>query len=137
MSAEPQTLRGRCLCGAVTFTITAPFRPVIVCHCRQCARWTGHVSPDTAVAPDRFTLTSGKDALAWYRASNAATRGFCRNCGSPMLRKPDSGTHISIQAGCLDPPTGLAIGSHIYVGDKSDYYEISGDAPCFAQDVTP
>ena len=137
MGVAPQTLNGRCLCGAVTFTITAPFRPIIVCHCRQCGRGTGGTSLDTAVAPDRFHLHSGDDALTWFRSSNTASRGFCKTCGSPMLWKPDSGTHISIQVGCLDPPTGLAIGSHIYVDDKSDYYEIAGDAPCHGQDVSP
>ena len=135
MSSSPAKLNGRCLCGSETFTVTAPFRPIIVCHCRQCARWTGATVPATAVAPERFELTSGDEDLAWYRASDSAARGFCRACGSSLCWKPDSGTHISILAGALDPPTGLEIDSHIFVGDKADYYEIAGEVPCHLEDT--
>jgi len=133
MSGGPQVLNGRCLCGTVTFTIRPPFRPILVCHCRQCARWTGHAVYATAVAPERFELASGGGDLAWVRASDTAARGFCRACGSSLLWKPDSGTHISILAGSIDPPTGLTIASHIFTAGKSDYYEIGGDAPCYAE----
>ena len=134
MSAAPDTLTGQCLCGAVRFTLRAPFRPIIVCHCRQCARWTGHAVYATAVAPDRFTLNSGEADLAWFRASAKAARGFCQACGSSLFWKPDCGAHISVLSGTLDLPTGLEIAEHIFAGDKSDYYGIAGDAPCHAQD---
>ena len=134
MSKTAKKLTGRCMCGAVSFAITAPFRPIKVCHCRQCARWTGHAVYATAVAPERFVLTGGEDELAWYRASHEASRGFCRTCGSSLFWKPDSGTHISILSGTIDPPTGLHIDQHIYVGDKSDYYEIEDGVPCHAGD---
>lgn len=136
MADQPEQLRGRCLCGAVSFAVRAPFRSIVVCHCRQCARWTGHAVYATAVAPERFELTGGASELAWFRASRAARRGFCRTCGSSLFWKPDSGTHISILAGSLDPPTGLAVEAHIFAADKSDYYAIGDDVPCFAQDVT-
>jgi hypothetical protein len=32
-------------------------------------------------------------------------------------------------AGSLDPPTGLSIAKHIFVGDKSDYYALHEDVP--------
>jgi hypothetical protein len=129
MSAVSETLRGRCLCGAVSFTIAAPFRPIMVCHCRQCARWTGHAVYATAVAPERFTLLSGQAELAWFRASDTAGRGFCRQCGSSLFWKPDSGTHISILAGVVDPPTGLSVATQIFTEDKSDYYECPSQGP--------
>jgi len=135
MSTAPQTLSGQCLCGAVQFAIRAPFRPILACHCRQCARWTGHAVYATAVAPERFALTSGESELAWFRASDTAQRGFCRACGSSLFWKPDSGTHVSVLAGALDPPTGLGVGGHIFTDHKSDYYEIDDDAPRYALDV--
>ena len=135
MAENQQTLTGRCLCGAVAFAIRAPFRPIIACHCRQCARWTGHAVYATAVAPERFELKTGMAELAWFRASNTAGRGFCKACGSSLFWKPDSGTHISVLAGCLDPPTGLTVASHIFTGEASDYHIIPDDAPWHDQDV--
>jgi hypothetical protein len=39
----------------------------------------------------------------------------------------------SIMAGTLDMPTGLRLIQHIFVADKSDYYEINDGAPQSAQ----
>ncbi|WP_370632846.1 hypothetical protein [Hasllibacter sp. MH4015] len=36
---------------------------------------------------------------------------------------------IGIAAGCLDAPTGLHTGKHIFVRDKGDYYDIADYAP--------
>jgi hypothetical protein len=40
---------------------------------------------------------------------------------------------MSVLAGALEPPTQLKIGAHIFVADKSDYYEIGDGAPQFEQ----
>lgn len=135
MTDSPDRLNGRCLCGSVTFTICAPFRPIIVCHCRQCARWTGHAVYATAVALERFELTTGEPDLSWFRASDTVARGFCKACGSGLFWKPDSNAHISILAGALDPPTGLAVSAHIFTSDASDYHIIPDDAPWYDQNV--
>jgi hypothetical protein len=34
-------------------------------------------------------------------------------------------THISISAGSLDRPTGLKVMEHIFLAQKSDYYELN------------
>ncbi|MEZ5923700.1 MAG: GFA family protein [Hyphomicrobiaceae bacterium] len=133
MSEMPKTLTGRCLCGAVRYEADAPFRPVSVCHCRQCAQWTGAFVMATSVAADRFRLVSGDASLGWYSASEIAKRGFCRNCGSSLFWKPNDATRISIMAGTLDPPTGLKLDHHIFVADKSDYYDILDGLPQEAQ----
>jgi len=120
--------KGGCLCGAVRYRIEGPLRPVVACHCTQCRRQTGHFSASTTVPLDRFWLE--RDAtLAWYRASPAAERGFCRVCGSSLLWKPADEATISVFAGSLDGPTGLQIGEHIFCADKGDYYEIDDGKP--------
>ena len=42
------------------------------------------------------------------------------------------GPDISIAAGTLDGPTGLATVGHIFVADAGDYYVITDDLPRFA-----
>ena len=36
---------------------------------------------------------------------------------------------IGIAAGCLDGPSGMLIGKHIFVAHKGDYYKITDDSP--------
>jgi hypothetical protein len=127
MAQSPLT--GRCLCGAIRFELMPPLRDVIVCHCRQCAQWTGHAVAATAVAPENFKLLAGDKDLKWYAASAHAERGFCAVCGSSLFWKPSDASRVSVLAGGLEPPTGLRVGAHIFVASKSDYYEIADDVP--------
>lgn len=132
-SASPQTggdtgPAGGCLCGAVRYRIRGTLRPVIACHCSQCRRTSGHYAAMTSVPESELELTSGQD-LAWYRSSASAERGFCRRCGSNLFWRPTGRTEISITAGTLDLPTHLEIVEHIFVADKSDYYDIHDGKP--------
>jgi hypothetical protein len=134
-----QEILGHCLCGAVLFALHPPVRNVAICHCRQCARWTGYAVAATAVAPENLAIRSGADEIKWFSSSTHAERGFCRICGSSLFWKPADGTRIAVLAGTLDPPTGLTVAAHIFVDDKSDFYEIVDDAPQYSQsgkDVT-
>lgn len=119
------TRTGSCLCGAVSYSATGPLRDILYCHCSQCRKQTGHFLASTGVPSDRLKFTRD-EGLAWYRASDFASRGFCRNCGSTLFWKGDDENEISIAAGTLDDSSGLVEQGHIYCADKGGYYEISG-----------
>jgi hypothetical protein len=121
---------GSCLCGAVRFRTRGPLRGVVYCHCSQCRKQTGHFVAATA-ARDADIDIEGTDALTWYGASDAAKRGFCRICGSLLFWKHGERDSISIMAGSFDRPSGLSGQSHIFVGDKGDYYSIDDGLPKF------
>lgn len=121
---------GSCLCGAVRFTVAGPLRPVIACHCTQCRKTSGHHVAATAALRDDIRITGD---VTWYASSDAARRGFCPACGSNLFWD-GPGTHLSIFAGTLDAPTGLALAGHIFCANKGDYYEISDDLPCAERD---
>lgn len=124
---------GGCLCGAVRFRARGPLRDVIVCHCNQCQRWSGHCVAATAVNRDRLEIDDPAE-LSWYESSPGIRRGFCGRCGSSLFWDDTGGTSVSIMAGTLDPPSGLKTISHIYVADKGDYYDIVDGPPRSAQD---
>jgi hypothetical protein len=117
--------KGTCLCGAVTFEVNGPLRPVIACHCTQCRKQTGSFMHATAAGDSDLRITSSR-GLKWYRSSDSATRGFCGECGSVLFWKGDGRDYTAITAGSIDGPTGLAIEGHIFCGDAGDYYEICG-----------
>lgn len=121
---------GSCLCGAVRFRTRGPLRGVVYCHCSQCRKQTGHFVAATS-SKDAEIDIEGADVLTWYGASDVAKRGFCRNCGSVLFWKHSERDTISIMAGSFDKPTGLSAESHIFVGDKGDYYAIDDGLPQF------
>ncbi len=119
-----KTLSGGCLCGAVRYEATGPFRDIVVCHCGQCRKWHGAAPGYTAVDKPRFKMTKGMDHLRWHRSSDSAQRGFCQDCGSSLFWQGDRRNHISIAAGSLDGPTGLTTKAHYMTEYKPDYYEL-------------
>lgn len=121
-------IKGRCDCGAVSFEVETVRDTVTICHCGQCRRTSGHLWASTHAAYDSVQFTNDQ-GLEWYRSSDFASRGFCRNCGSSLFYRMNDEAGVGIAAGCLDLPTGLTTGKHIFVKDKGDYYEIADNAP--------
>lgn len=127
------TASGSCLCGAVTYTVEGPLRPVVACHCSQCRKQTGHFYAATSCAADDLDVADEGEMLSWYRASDGAGRGFCSHCGSALFWKRDGSPNVSILAGSLDDEGGVRLDRHIFVADKGDYYEIADGLPTFPQ----
>jgi hypothetical protein len=115
--------RGHCLCGVVAFTVRGKMRDVVWCHCSQCLHWHGHSGGYTASTWANIALRWA-EKIAWYKSSDNARRGFCRDCGSSLFWEGVGRDYVSIAAGALDLPTGLITARHIFVEDKGDYYRI-------------
>ena len=133
---DNRMIHGQCLCGAVRFALRPPLRPILVCHCRQCSRWTGYAVAATAVRSSNFVLLDGQEELKWFRSSQHAERGFCSNCGSSLFWKRMDSEAISVLAGTLECPTRLAIAAHIHAEDKSDFYTLSDELPQYRGSFT-
>jgi len=116
---------GSCLCGAVTYRVSGPLRPVVACHCGQCRKTSGHFVAATSAARDDVQIDG---EVSWFHASETARRGFCGICGSSLFWD-GPGANLSIHAGTLDGPTGLTLTGHIYCADKGDYYDLNDDLP--------
>ncbi len=116
---------GSCLCGAVSFEVHGPLRPVIACHCIQCRKQTGNYMSSTAAMDTDIKFVESR-GLKWYRSSPKAQRGFCQDCGSALFWKADGRDSISISAGSIDGPTGAPLDGHIFCESAGDYYEIAG-----------
>lgn len=116
---------GSCLCGAVSFEVTGPLRPVIACHCTQCRKSSGHHVAATSAARDDITV---QGPVTWFGSSDWAKRGFCGTCGSNLFWD-GGGQNLSIFAGTLDGNPEIRLAGHIFCDDKGSYYEINDDVP--------
>lgn len=123
-----QQRTGGCLCGAVRYEVAGPLRPIVMCHCTQCRRLTGHIMAATAARHVDFQLLAD-GSLGWYASSAEARRGFCKRCGSTLFWQGVGRDYLSIAAGTLDDSSGLKIACHIFTADKGGYYEITDAAP--------
>ncbi len=131
MAEENSETKGGCLCGAVRYRVRGPLRDVVNCHCTMCQRLHGNFGPHSKARKEDITITKS-DGLVWYETSEVARRGFCRDCGSGLFWEPVEQDATGIIAGSLDNPGELKTIGHIFVGEKSSFYEISDELPQFA-----
>ena len=87
MNSNNDITKGGCLCGAVRYEVKGPLRDVVNCHCSMCRRQHGNFGPHSKARKENITITRG-DGLAWYKTSEIARRGFCRECGSGLFWEP-------------------------------------------------
>ncbi|WP_249975858.1 GFA family protein [Vreelandella olivaria] len=126
-------LKGSCLCGQITYQYDGVIDEISMCHCRQCQRAQG--SAFAAVAPIRssaFTITTGQQQLAEFRASANKARVFCRLCGSPLYSARDDLPAIKrLRLGTLDTPVTAKTQYHAFVSSKASWFSISDELPQF------
>ena len=124
-------LKGSCLCKAVSIEVDTELSEVEACHCSKCRKFSGHIGATTEI-PLASLVIYGEEQISWYVSSEKARRGFCSCCGSSLFFDPlDKTKHdwIGVYMGVFDTPTNTAMGLHIFVGDKGDYYQIDDDLP--------
>lgn len=125
-------LAGGCLCGAVRYQISGAVQNVSCCHCSQCRKQTG-LYYATVEMPVAALSIQGTEQLSEYRASDFATRKFCKHCGSALFWQQDNSDSIDVLAGSIDGPTGLLTRKHINCADKADFYALPPDGVKFSQ----
>ena len=117
---------GKCLCGAVRFTVADDVHDVHCCHCSMCRRWSG--GPALAVSVQDVGF-KGDEQITLYDSSDWAERGFCRRCGSNLFyRLKEPGTYFLLM-GAFDDQSAFKLASEIYVDAKPPGYELAGDHP--------
>ena len=92
---------GGCQCGAVRYRLLS--RPInaCICHCRMCQKQFGSFFGTFAdVSEDEFQLVRG--TVRYFKSSSEAERGFCGDCGTPLVYRFLSQPRIAVSIGSLD-----------------------------------
>jgi hypothetical protein len=125
---------GKCLCGAVSYTLKAPPARMAQCHCKDCQRasGTGHMS--LAFFSEDDVEISGETASYAVEAEsgNTNTRHFCPACGSRVFGR-NSGRPgvIGITAGCVDDNSWFETQAVVYAAQRPSWDVTSEDVPNF------
>lgn len=98
---------GGCACGAVRYQCSTEPLAMYNCHCRDCQSASGGpFSSVLVVATDSIEITgSPKYYSTAGNYGNHATRGFCKDCGSPLFARNELKPEVLvIKAASLDIP---------------------------------
>lgn len=125
-----RVLNGRCLCGAVHFTVPDEFEYAAYCHCSACRRRSG--SAFTAfggIALTKITVVRGHESVLLSSEDPEGYNCFCGKCYSPLFAAVRDRQYAHVQLGSLTETPSLRPTHHIYVGSKSDWHDITDDLP--------
>ena len=132
MTKKTIPITGGCLCGAVRYSSDEAPVDVSYCHCRMCQKSCGNpYFLGAFISKKSFRFTSGKPK--YYKSSGfpESERGFCSDCGTPLIFRDLTDTH-AIYIATLDhpeewPPTLC----HSGMESKIPWDTISDELPCW------
>ncbi len=128
------TLTGRCLCGAVHYTVTGNLLRFLHCHCERCRRasGTGHAS-NIILKPAGIDWQSGESSTRRYKVPEADrfSTVFCTHCGGPVPR--EHGDMVVVPAGTLDSAPEHGPDAHIFLDSRAPWSCEAGGLPAFAE----
>ena len=122
-------LTGRCMCGAVQISTSAPFLGALYCHCKRCQRRSGTARSITGLCPaGAFAVTAGEDKVRIWDPGDGWRKAFCAECGSHTHTiSPDDPTLVAIRLGCLDQDPGIRPQAHQFVAYASPLEPLPND----------
>jgi len=131
---------GGCLCGAVRYEVTQlqDDDGVGYCHCRMCQKAVGGLFAYVAVfsgaeKSGTFRFTQGE--AKYYRSSKLAERGFCRECGTPLVFRHSK--YVAVMIGSLDHPEDFPPDSHTGIEGQIPWLKIADGLPRWRTEDDP
>ena len=128
-------ITGGCACGAVRYESTAVPVVTLHCHCRDCQQSSGGPFSSFAVVPkESFKVVQG--SLRFHdspsEAGGMTRRGFCPDCGSPILGKPDAVPHIvALRTASLDDASWFKPQMDVWTCDAHTWDKMDSAIPKF------
>jgi hypothetical protein len=126
---------GGCACGAIRYESTAEPVVILHCHCRDCQRSSGGPFSSFVVVPSAtFKLLQGSPRFhaSPSEMGGQTHRGFCPDCGSPVVTKPDMIPHlVAIRTASLDDPSGFNPQVEVWTCDAQPWDTLNPALPKF------
>ncbi len=129
-------LAGRCLCGAVHYTVADEFVYAMNCHCSNCRRTTGSAfKPMAGIERDKFSITEGTENLLIF-GDDEGHNAHCKICGSLLCSVVRERAFVHVTLGTLVDDPSIRPTAHIFVGSKASWFTITDDLPQYEEHMT-
>ena len=129
-------LHGRCECGTVRYRVEDAFLYAANCHCSRCRAATGSAfKPFAGIEREKLEITDGLDALLVH-GEEGLNDTRCSACGSLLFSVVRDGSYVHVALGSLVDAPSIRPTSHIFVGSKAPWFEITDDLPQFEKYAT-
>jgi hypothetical protein len=118
-------ISGSCVCGAVRYSIRAPFITFQYCHCSRCRKASGSAyASNLFVAVDQLTWDAGQEHVRRYELPEARywSHCFCDTCGSSVPWLSRTGKAYIVPAGTLDEDPDIRAKRNIYWASRAPWY---------------
>ena len=129
-------IKGRCLCGAVSYSANADPAFVGLCHCKDCQKVTGSAFSVVLGLPASAVTFTGetKSFTKEGDSGKPVERRFCPVCGTTLADTaavmPDM---IMIGAGTLDDPSWVRPKMQIYCDSAQPWVQLKGEMKSFSK----
>ncbi|WP_428354346.1 GFA family protein [Methyloprofundus sp.] len=123
MSEKPFA-SGQCLCGKISYTISAPPRVMSQCHCDDCrkATGTGHASNAFFKRNQVHIKGAPRSYASTADSGSPVTRYFCPDCGTPLFGELGSLKNVlAVAVGSMDDSSWFKPTAIVYHKSKPDW----------------
>lgn len=127
--------KGGCLCGSFKYEFDASKRiSTHHCHCTDCQKSTGSGKATIIMVPVKEIKKEGELKFFEVEGTDGShvNRGFCPNCGSPIISVIKEMSHINfIKAGSLDDSSWVEIDSSFWNTSQQTWSPVDASKPSF------
>lgn len=121
---------GRCLCGAVSYTIDGDAVATAVCHCSHCQRQSGSAFSVNLIVLDSQLTVEG-DLRSYDETDESGDtvyvhRKFCGECGSPIVSELVQVGLSAVKVGTLDDRSEVKPGVEVWCVDRQPWVDLPG-----------
>ena len=129
--AQPENVRGHCLCGAIRFELSGPPRFVAHCSCGNCRRAHGAGAVTFGGWKESaLSIVAGDEQLVRYRTETEALRSFCGTCGTTMFYAGERWPgEVHVALGVLEDGYEARPKAHVYADRAPTWMPACGDVP--------
>lgn len=126
------TLIGGCRCGALQYSVSHAFGPVVCCHCSFCRRVHGAAFTTVAFVPlESVSWLQGEDEASVYQTPHGNRRHFCGTCASPLFNVGGRGDLAAVVTSSLPDDRQPDPWAHVNTESMSPGYRIADGRPTF------
>lgn len=124
---------GKCLCGAIRYTVEGEPSHSTLCWCERCRGSAGATPVGWALFPNAAVTIEGSPAS--YESSPDTFREFCAVCGTGLFFRSEAlfPSAVDIQTATFDDPDAFPPQAHIQVADAPSWFGRHGELKQFSR----